>query len=140
MLADNITGLQHLGLPVTNIDQSKAFYKRLGFSETMVRELPQGDDVVRVVMLELNGFVLELYQLIGDDLAEIRKRQHGHIDHFALNVRDIQATWVAVQAAGLKILEDAPVFLPFWENGVHYFNILGPDGEKIEFNSIVPAP
>ncbi|MBZ0305142.1 MAG: VOC family protein [Anaerolineae bacterium] len=137
MMGDNITGLQHLGLPVTDVEKSKAFYKRLGFSEVMYRELPQDGDVVRVVMLELNGFVLELYQLTRHDLDEIRNRQHGHLDHFALNVRDINAALAAVRDEGLKTLEESPVFLPFWEKGVYYFNILGPDGEKVEFNQIV---
>jgi lactoylglutathione lyase len=132
-----ITGFQHLGLPVTDLDRSKAFYARLGFTEVMARELPQRDAAIRVAMLELNGFVLELYQLTGSDLDEIRRRPHGHIDHFALDVRDIGAALEAVRAAGLHPLEDAPVFLPFWENGVYYFNILGPDGEKIEFNQVV---
>lgn len=137
MFGDNLTGFQHLGLPVTDLQKSKAFYTGIGFAEVMVRELPQGDDVIRVAMLELNGFVLELYQLTGDDLDEIRSRQHGHLDHFALDVRDIDAALAAVRAAGLQPLEESPVFLPFWEKGVYYFNILGPDGEKIEFNQVV---
>lgn len=137
MFGDNLTGFQHLGLPVTDLHKSKAFYTGMGFAEVMVRELPQGDDAIRVAMLELNGFVLELYQLTGDDLDEIRSRQHGLIDHFALDVRDIDAALAAVRAAGLQPVEESPVFLPFWEKGVYYFNVLGPDGEKIEFNQVV---
>ena len=137
MMGDNITGFQHLGLPVTDIEKSKAFYTRLGFSEVMHRELPRDDGAVRVVMMALNGFVLELYQLIGQELEEIRNRQHGHIDHFALDVRDIGAALAAVRSAGLETLEPEPVFLPFWDKGVYYFNILGPDGERIEFNQMV---
>jgi hypothetical protein len=26
-----------------------------------------------------------------------------------------------------------PVYLPFWEKGIKYFNVLGPDGERVEF-------
>ena len=36
--------------------------------------------------------------------------------------------------AGLAPLEDAIQFLPFWENGVRFFNLLGPNGETVEFS------
>lgn len=137
MLSDHITGFQHLGVPVTDIQKSKAFYAQLGFHEVMSARLPADDSAIQVVMMELAGFILELYQLTGASLEEIRKRDHGHIDHFALDVTDINAVFRMIQAAGLTPLEKAPVFLPFWENGIYYFNILGPDGEKVEFSQRV---
>lgn len=133
MLGDNLTGFQHLGLPVTDLDASKDFYTRLGFTEIMARELPRGDDRLRVSMMELNGFILELYQLPGAEGAAITQRDDGHIDHLALDVRDINAAFQAICAAGLSPLEETPVFLPFWEHGIYYFNIRGLDGERIEF-------
>ncbi len=39
--------------------------------------------------------------------------------------------------AGFHPIEAAPVKLDFWENGCMYFNILGPDGERLEFNQIL---
>jgi catechol 2,3-dioxygenase-like lactoylglutathione lyase family enzyme len=136
-MSDNILGFQHLGLPVTNIDRSEAFYSHLGFKTVMKTELPAHDDAVKVIMMELKGFVLELYQLVGDDLAEVRGRVDGHIDHLALDVQDIERAFEDMRARGLTILEDAPVFLPFWDKGVKYFNVRGPDGERVEFNQII---
>jgi len=133
MLGDNLTGFQHLGLPVTNIDASKAFYARLGFKEVMTRELPHEGGTLCVSMMELNGFILELYQLVGAELEEIRRRQDGHIDHMALDVKDIDAAFAVICAGGFTPLEDKPAFLPFWEHGIYYFNIRGLDGERIEF-------
>lgn len=135
MLDDNITGLQHIGLPVTDIQRSKAFYARLGFKVIMSTNivLPTGIPA-QVVMMEHNNFVLELYQLDGEALQEIRTCGYGYIDHFALNATDIDAAFISVRTAGLSPLQDAPVFLPLWEKGVYYFYIEGPDGEKIEFN------
>lgn len=92
---------------------------------------------IQAAMLQIGTFVLELYQLPGNALAEISTRGHGHIDHFALDVDDIQQVFDTVKAAGLVPLENTPVFLPFWDKGVYYFNILGPDGEKVEFNQRV---
>jgi catechol 2,3-dioxygenase-like lactoylglutathione lyase family enzyme len=137
MSEDNILGFQHLGLPVTDINRSVAFYSQLRFKPVMKTELPADGDATKVVMMELKGFVLELYQLAGDELAEVRARANGHIDHFALNVQDIDRAFEEAQAIGLTILEDAPVSLPFWDKGVKYFSVRGPDGEKVEFNQII---
>ncbi len=137
MLSARITGFQHLGVPVMDLQRSKMFYLRLGFREVMATTLPTPDGEIHVAMLEVAGFVLELYQLPGTLGAEIATRGHGHIDHFALNVDDIQHVWATVKAADIAPLENAPVFLPFWEKGVYYFNILGPDGERVEFNQRV---
>jgi lactoylglutathione lyase len=92
---------------------------------------------VKVVKMELKGFVLELYQLVGNELAEVRARADGHIDHFSMDVQDIDRAFEEVRTSGLTTLEDAPVFLPFWDKGVRYFNVRGPDGEKVEFNQII---
>ena len=77
MLEGNVQGLQHLGLPVTDIEISKAFYSQLGFQEVMKASLPVNDDAVAVAMMELNGFILELYQLAGEELDEIAARHDG---------------------------------------------------------------
>ena len=47
---------------------------------------------------------------------------------------DIESAWEEVRTAGLAPLEDAIQFLPFWENGVRFFNLLGPNGETVEFS------
>lgn len=129
----NVTGFQHLGLPVTDLERSRSFYARLGFTEVMATTLPADGAEIQVCMMALGSFVLELYQLVGDELAEIAARRDGHIDHLALDVRNIESAFEEARAAGLDVIEDAPVFLPFWEKGIRYFMVRGPDGEKVEF-------
>ncbi|MGQ9849051.1 MAG: VOC family protein [Aggregatilineaceae bacterium] len=136
MLTDNVKGFQHLGLPVTDLARSQAFYESLGFRPVFGTTLRLDGQEIPMVMLDLKGFILELYQLPAPDLEEIRARRDGHLDHLALDVADIERAWEAAQAAGLQPLEDAPVFLPFWEKGCRYFTVRGPDGEKVEFNQI----
>jgi hypothetical protein len=34
---------------------------------------------------------------------------------------------------GLALCDDHVNFLPFWENGVRFFTVTGPDMERIEF-------
>ena len=40
LLAGNLTGVQHLGIPVSDLKKSKAFYARLGFREVLMVQLP----------------------------------------------------------------------------------------------------
>ena len=58
----------------------------------------------------------------------------GAIDHIALDVVDIDTAFEIAQAGKYNLLDDSIQFLPFWENGVKFFTILGPNGEKVEFN------
>ena len=71
------------------------------------------------------------------ELSEIKQRKDGHVDHVAFDVDDIDLTFETLKQGGFTILEEAPVFLPFWKNGCKYFNITGPDGERLEFNQIL---
>ena len=130
----NMNGWSHLGIPVSDLDRSITYYSQFGFNQVMLAEIPQDDEAVRVAMLERGDFLLEAYQLVAEDLEEVRTRSDGHIDHIAFGVRDCDQAFGEVRSAGLKTLEDAPVHLPFWEKGVKYFNVRGPDGEKLEFN------
>ena len=43
---------------------------------------------------------------------------------------------MAVQA-GYTMLDKEVQFLPFWEKGVRFFTILGPNGEKVEFSQML---
>ena len=132
---DMLGGWSHLGIPVTNIERSKNFYRQFGFTEIMSAEIPVNGDAVKAVMIEKDDFIVELYQLVGDELTEIGTRKDGHIDHIAFNTVDVDQAYAELQAAGMKMIEETPIYLSdFWDNGCKYFNIRGPDGEKLEFN------
>ena len=138
LLKGNLRGLQHIGLPVTDLERSKAFYTELGFVEVMRTNLPRASEDVQVAMMHHEGLTIELYQLEEHERQEIAQRTDGHLDHIALDVADIEQAYHEIRTSGLEILEaDAPVFLPFWEHGVRYFTVRGPDGEKVEFNQIL---
>jgi lactoylglutathione lyase len=137
LLQGNLKGLQHLGIPVTDLERSVEFYTRFGFRDVMRREIPTEDDTVKVAMMQKDSTTIEMYQLTGDELQEVRTRTDGHIDHIAFNVDDIDKAFAELKAAGMETIEDAPVFLNFWEKGCKYFAVRGPDGEKLEFNQII---
>lgn len=135
--AIKINFLQHVGLPVTNLKVSEAFYESLGFVNVMRSgfEYKGGHGVVG--MMQHGKIILELYQLPEGELEGIRSRKDGHIDHIAFDVDDIDAAFSNLKQHSFTILEPEPVFLPFWKDGCKYFNILGPDGERLEFNQIL---
>lgn len=121
------SGLQHVGLPTADIEQTLTFYQRLGFRVTYDTR----NGTKRVVFLRLKDLTIETYE---SDQAAGRA---GAIDHLALNVSNVDAvhTWAVEQ--DLAILEPEVRFLPFWDNGVRFFTVSGPNGEKIEFNQIL---
>jgi len=129
--------IQHIGIPVTNLEVSESFYNRLGFRNIMGAEFIHQGEKGQVKMMERNNMILEIYQMPEKELAEIRSRKNGHIDHIAFDVDDIDQVFSEIKKESFQILEEAPVFLPFWTKGCKYFNILGPDGERIEFNQIL---
>ena len=121
---ENVTGIQHLGLPTADMDKTIAFYESLGF--TNIYE--QKD---YVCFLQLGTMVIETYY------AENPAMINGAIDHVALNVKDIEAAWRDAQACGYETEDTEINFLPFFENGVKFFTIIGPNREKVEFNQIL---
>lgn len=133
----HINHLQHVGIPVTDMQVSVAFYERLGFQKVMESAFELEGSSGICVMMENNRVLVELYRLPEHMLPAIRNRKDGHVDHIAFDVDDIDAVFEVLQTASFSILEPAPVFLPFWSRGCKYFNILGPDGERLEFNQIV---
>lgn len=123
-IAARVTGLQHIGIPTNDMEKTLAFYQSLGFE--LALDVMNGTE--RVCFLKLAGVCIEAYengQAVG---------HAGAINHIALDVDDVYAAWDAVTAAGYVPVEAEPRFLPFWENGVKFFNILGPNMETVEFS------
>lgn len=136
-ISSMINHLQHIGIPVTDIVASETFYNRLGFSKVMQSAFDEEGESGTCIMLKNKDIILELYQLPEKKLKEIRERMDGHIDHITFDVDDIDLAFNALKNASFSLIEEQPVFLPFWSDGCKYFNILGPDGERLEFNQIL---
>ena len=133
----SIRSIQHIGIPVTNIIVSAAFYKQLGFTNVMQAGFFHNQEPGTCIMMKQKDMIIELYQLPAGELENIHNRKDGHIDHIAFDVPDIDEAFAMLKAGGFTIAEAAPVFLNFWQNGCKYFNIVGPDGERLEFNQVL---
>ncbi len=132
-----INKIQHVGIPVTDLQRSENFYKSLGFENVMSAAFQHNGGSGRVAMMQQGDVIVEIYQMPEPELAGIRQRRDGHVDHIAFDTEDIDHAFQTLKNAGFEVLEEAPVFLPFWKNGCKYFNIKGPDGERLEFNQIL---
>ena len=116
------TGIQHIGVPTNDIEKTIQFYTALGFE--VAHRAHDGD--VPVAFLKLNDLVVETYQngcAVGTA---------GAVDHIAINVTDVKEARRIADEMQLEVIEEGQ--LPFWDNGVKYFTILGPNREKLEFN------
>ncbi len=117
--------IQHVGLLVSDIDKTIEFYTALGFEPALLTENKAANE--RVAFLQLGNLIIEAY---GNKVTE---KKSGAIDHIALDVKNIDELYEEICKEGHRIVEDKVMSLPFWENGVKFFTILGPDNEKIEF-------
>ena len=132
-----INRLQHVGIPIVNIDISRAFYERLGFRDVMHSTFQHQGSEGKVSMMKREEIVLELYQMPEPELTLVKQRTDGRIDHIAFDVDDIDETFTILKNEGFTIPEDQPVFLHFWQRGCKYFYIIGPDGERLEFCQVL---
>lgn len=121
-IKDFCTGIQHVGIPTNDIEATIAFYKKLGF--TLEYRVMNGKEDVAFLLMK--GLMIETYQNFNATM------EWGAIDHIAIDVKHIEQLYETVKAAGLEIFEGI-CDLPFWENGIKYFIIEGPNKEKIEF-------
>lgn len=123
MLTKYVDGYQHFGIPTKDMDATEKFYLSMGFRKKWETRY-QGN---RVEFFEWGNVLVETYEKDGEAAGA-----RGAIDHIALNCTDIEACTKEALAGGFQIVE-GPNFLPYWEHGVKYICIEGPNQEIIEF-------
>ena len=135
-IKENVTGLQHLGIPAVDLQKSIDWYRELlGFELIEEKNMPEAN--CHAAFVKKGDLVIELYQNDPESVKEVAGRKDGHIDHVALNVKDVHAAFEELKAAGCTMLDSEVQSLPFFENGVAWFTILGPNNEKVEFNQFL---
>ena len=117
---------QTRSIPTYDIEMTIAFYEKLGF-EIAFRTVNEAADE-KVAFLKLGTLVIETYE---NKAAALKP---GAIDHVAIDVKNIEKVHEMITGAGLNTTQDEVHFLPFWENGVRFFTIEGPNKEKVEFS------
>lgn len=126
MLREQLNGIQHVGIPTNDIEATIEFYGKLGFEVALQTVNEEANE--KVAFLKLNNLVIETYE------NKAAKMESGAIDHVAIDVKDIEKVYELINQTDLNTTRDIIHFLPFWENGVRFFTIEGPNKEKIEFS------
>lgn len=128
-LAGYFDDLQHIGMPTDDLKATVAFWEKLGFKK--LGEFDTDDQGNEVVFMQYNHLTLEIWT--GDGAV----RKTGAINHISLNTKDVDAAFKAAKAEGFKLKDDEVQHLDFWDKGIKFFNIEGPNSETIEFCEIV---
>ena len=85
-IKDFTTGVQHIGIPTNNIEETINFYLTLGF-EVALRTVNGAEEVA---FLQLHNLVIETYQNHQAAMA------YGAIDHIAIDVKNIDELFKVV--------------------------------------------
>lgn len=125
-LTEQLNGIQHIGIPTNDIEKTIAFYQSLGFQIAFQTVNEEANE--KVAFLKLHTLVIETYE------NKKAKMETGAIDHVAIDVKDIEKVYEIINEKGFNTTKDSIHFLPFWEKGVRFFTIEGPNKEKIEFS------
>jgi len=129
-----IVGAAHIGVTVSDIEKSIAFYKDVLFME-LVHQNTLDDDagVIKLAFLQKGDLVIELYQMPVWDST----RGDGVIDHIAFKVDDIEKVSEALKANGIEFEQKEIVFGDIMDNGARWILFRGPDGEHLELNQVL---
>lgn len=119
------TGIQHIGIPTSDIETTIRFYEGLGFQTMHTNQVPANQ--AKVAFLQLGNLMIETYAEGGNGLD-------GAINHFALNCTDIQAAYAWICEQGYKVLSNGIEELPFWERV--WLSLLSKDRIKNGLSSV----
>ena len=127
-----VNGVQHIGVPTNDLDETIRFYHQLGF----VTALETYNEAAkhRAAFLQLGDVIIETYE------NHCAVGHPGAIEHIALSTTDVDAAFEKARGLGLEMVHDYVRFLPFWQYGVRFFTVIGPNKEKIEFCQKLTEP
>jgi catechol 2,3-dioxygenase-like lactoylglutathione lyase family enzyme len=138
--------VNHLGLTVTDLDASLAFYcDVVGFTvgfrtrttgewfDTLTRNT--GADI-EIAMLELSGFTLQLvqYHAAGGDTLPLAHHNVGN-PHLCIEVDDVDARHRTISASGHH---DPTPIVDIMGSGIRSFYVHDPDGVAVELLQMRP--
>jgi methylmalonyl-CoA/ethylmalonyl-CoA epimerase len=103
-----IRGVDHLGIAVRSIAESRAFYQALGLAVEAIEEVP--GDQVRVAMIPCGAMRLELLEPTSPEspIARFLERRGPGLHHLCLATDDLGADDARLRAAGYQVLRPEP--------------------------------
>ena len=127
-MKEHYQGLGHVAIYTADIDQSIAFYEKIGGGLKNQASIQTPDGEKKLALVDFGGVTLELIQAPTPmPLTE------GNIPHFAVDVDDVDAAAADIRAAGVDtFLTPQKKVLPNLFGGLENWFFTGPSGEQIE--------
>jgi catechol 2,3-dioxygenase-like lactoylglutathione lyase family enzyme len=112
-----LEGIQHVAITVDNLDAARHFYGEvLGLPE-----LPRPDFSIPGIWYAVGAQMIHM--------AEVEEHTAHRANHFALQVRDLDAVAASLTAAGVKVR-----MAPYTSGAGHQATLRDPAGNLIELN------
>ncbi|MBN2408818.1 MAG: methylmalonyl-CoA epimerase [Candidatus Aminicenantes bacterium] len=103
-------GIHHIGIAVADLEESLARWVALfGAVPSSIEEIPEGG--VRVVHLRFSeGSMIELLSPLGkgSPVAQFLEKRGEGVQHFTLEVDDIEAAFRELTEAGVQFISEKP--------------------------------
>ena len=127
---EEIAGINHVGIRVTDLEQARQFYEQLGFVFVAGPVGPEPVAIMEHPSGVIINFILNADSGIDNNILMDVPERHPGYTHIALDVNDINAVQKHIQHLGIPITE-GPVNLP---GGDAMFFIRDQDKNVIEFH------
>ena len=127
-MKEHYQGLGHVAIYTADMDQSIAFYEKIGGGLKNQASIQTPDGEKKLALVDFGGVTLELIQAPTPmPLTE------GNVPHFAVYVDDVDAAAADIRAAGVDtFLTPQKKVLPNPFGGLENWFFTGPSGEQIE--------
>lgn len=128
-----ITGIHHIGIPVSSMKKTKEFYLGLGASVDHEKEDYFEGNKIQVTVFKLGGVMIETYE------RPCVAGKEGAIDHIAFEVENIEEMYRECKEKDYIFMDECKLSTQptsYWNGNVRWFIIIGPDGEKLEFSEV----
>lgn len=136
-LCDNIQGVQHLGIPVCKMEETKKFYmENFGFEVLHEKEIFYPEKM-KICFLKLKDLVLELFEHKNEGVQkEVSERTTGVYDHFAIEAADFDDLAAKLIDQGLPLApataEGVVLYDHIKSQGIRGVNFVSPNGDVVE--------
>lgn len=129
-----ILGLGHIGLFISDISRTRAFYTQvLHFEEDFSYVGDNGD---KVIFLKLGDCIIEAVEL-NEPMPE-NCRCNGFFNHLALKVENIEAVRENLLTKNIAFEEGYITYCSkCYPNGAKWILFHGPDGERLEITEVL---
>ena len=98
--------IDHLGIAVKSLQQSRAFYQKLGLQ--VMPEETVAQEKVKVAMVPLGESRIELLEPISEDspIAKFLAKRGEGLHHVSLSVDNLASTVEELKKSGVRLIND----------------------------------